>query len=152
MPRGGRRLPAACTSRLLHADLILHAGDLVALPVLRELQEFGEVIAVHGNVDDDEVRAALPAETLVDAAGAKIGLIHDAGPARCRHRRLRSLFPDAAGVVFGHSHLPLHERVTDGLQIFNPGSPTDKRRAPSHTMGLARTSPGGLRFELLELE
>ncbi len=152
MPRGGRRLPAGCVSRLRQADLILHAGDLVALPVLRGLQEFGEVIAVHGNVDDDEVWAALPAATTVDAQGAKIGLIHDAGPARGRARRLRSLFPDAAGVVFGHSHLPLHERVADGFQIFNPGSPTERRRAPRHTMGLARVSAGEVTFELVPLD
>jgi uncharacterized protein len=53
-------------------------------------------------------------------------------------------------VVFGHSHLPLHEE-RDGFHIFNPGSPTDRRRAPSHTMGVATARAGRLRFELVEL-
>jgi uncharacterized protein len=55
-------------------------------------------------------------------------------------------------VVFGHSHIPLHERDDSGFQIFNPGSPTDRRRQPVHTMGLARVGDDGdLSFELIEL-
>jgi uncharacterized protein len=53
-------------------------------------------------------------------------------------------------VVFGHSHLPLHEEEA-GFQIFNPGSPTERRRAPEHTMGLARIEAGRVRFELVSL-
>jgi len=53
-------------------------------------------------------------------------------------------------VVFGHSHLPLHEEA-DGFQIFNPGSPTERRRAPAHTMGIARVEGGRIAFELVEL-
>jgi uncharacterized protein len=51
--------------------------------------------------------------------------------------------------VFGHSHLPLHERTEDGFQIFNPGSPTERRRAPVHTMGMARVEDGEVEFELI---
>jgi uncharacterized protein len=77
-------------------------------------------------------------------------MIHDGGPADGRLARLRRRFPDADAVVFGHSHLPLHE-AADGFQIFNPGSPTERRRSPSHTMGMARAGDGGLEFELVEL-
>ena len=73
LPRGSRRLPEACVERLRTADLILHAGDLMRLPVLRELESYGPVVAVHGNVDDAEVRAALPAVASVDAGGVTIG-------------------------------------------------------------------------------
>ncbi len=152
MPRGGRRLPAGCVERLRRAELIVHAGDLITLPVLRELQKLGEVVAVHGNVDDDEVRAALPASTVLEAAGARIGLIHEAGPARGRPERLRRMFAGADAAIFGHSHIPLHERTADGFQIFNPGSPTERRRAPRHTMGLARVSGREVTFELVPLE
>jgi len=106
-------------------------------------------VAVYGNVDDAGVRAALPASTAVDAGGARIGLVHDAGPARGRLERLRRRFPDADAVVFGHSHIPLLERAPDGFQIFNPGSPTEKRRAPQHTMGIATVHDGRVRFELI---
>ena len=69
-------------------------------------------------------------------------MIHDAGPARGRLERLRARFPAAGAVIFGHSHIPLHERAADGFQIFNPGSPTDRRRAPRHTMGVAARPDG----------
>ncbi len=77
-------------------------------------------------------------------------MIHDAGPSRGRVARLRRLFPDAAAVVFGHSHIPMHESVA-GFQIFNPGSPTERRRSPSHSMGMLRIEQGRMRFELIEL-
>ena len=149
LPRGTRRLPEACVERLRAADLILHAGDLSTLAVLRELEAYGRVIAVHGNVDDVQVRAALPARAQVEADGATIAMVHDAGPSKGRLARLRRWFPDADAVVFGHSHIPLHERAPDGFQIFNPGSPTERRRAPQHTMGVARAERGRLTFELI---
>lgn len=149
MPRAGRRLPEACVTRLRAADLILHAGDLMTIAVLRELQAYGPVVAVHGNVDEAEVRAALPATVQIEAGGANIALVHDAGPARGRLERLRRRFPDADAVIFGHSHIPLHERHPDGFQIFNPGSPTERRRSPQHTMGIARAEGGRLTVELI---
>ena len=149
MPRGRRRLPGACVARLRAADLILHAGDLMRLEVLHELESYGTVVAVHGNADDAAVRAALPASASIEADGATIGLVHDAGPARGRLERLRRRFPAASAVVFGHSHIPLHEHAPDGFQIFNPGSPTERRRAPRHTMGIATAQSGRVTFELI---
>lgn len=138
--------------RLRAADLIVHAGDLVRLWVLRDLQALGpRVVAVHGNVDDADVRAALPETAEVAVEGVRLGVIHDAGPRVGRPARMRARFPQAAAVVFGHSHMPLHERDSSGFQIFNPGSPTDRRRAPAFTMGLARVRDGRIEFELVEL-
>jgi uncharacterized protein len=153
LPRGARRLPDACVDRIAAADLLLHAGDFVTVDVLRDLEALGPpVAAVHGNVDSAELRRVLPAERVVDLEGARISLLHDAGPRRGRLERLRRRFGDHAdAVVFGHSHLPLQETCEDGFQIFNPGSPTDRRRAPTHTMGLARISGGHANFELMEL-
>ena len=88
---------------------------------------------------------------MVEAAGARIGMVHDAGPALGRFERMRKRFPKAGAVVFGHSHIPLHES-SEGFQIFNPGSPTDRRRQPRHTMGLARVEDGHVRFELVPLD
>jgi uncharacterized protein len=152
MPRGGRRLPDACVERIASGDLLLHAGDLMTVEVLRELESIGPpVAAVHGNMDTAELRRLLPAERVVEAGGARIAMLHDAGPRTGRLERMRRRFGERAdAVVFGHSHLPLHEE-RDGFQIFNPGSPTERRRAPSHTMGLARVEEGRIAFELLEL-
>jgi uncharacterized protein len=153
LPRGPRRLPEACVARLRAADLILHAGDLSTVSVLRELEALGPAVAVYGNVDEAGVRAVLPAATSVSADGHRIAMVHDAGPSRGRLARMRRRFPKADAVVFGHSHIPLHERAADGFQIFNPGSPTERRRAPRHTMGVARASGArGLTFQLIDLD
>ncbi len=152
MPRRGRRLPDACIELLRRADLIIHAGDLITLEVLTELRMLGAVVAVHGNVDNAAVRAALPATAIAEAAGCRLAVIHDAGPAGGRLARMRARFPGADALIFGHSHLPLHERDERGFQIFNPGSPTDRRRAPRHTMGVARVRVGEPSFELVALD
>lgn len=154
MPKGARALPEACVERLRAADLILHAGDLVREEVLWELQAYGDVVAVHGNVDDGRVRALLPAERIVELpGGARIAMTHDAGPSQGRMERARRRFPDAHALVFGHSHIPLHETdPASGFQLFNPGSPTEKRRAPHHTMGVATVTGGAVRFELIVLD
>ena len=107
--------------------------------------------AVHGNIDTSEVTSVLPKRRIVKADGVLIGMVHDAGPSRGRLDRMRLAFPGADAVVFGHSHIPLHERGPDGFQIFNPGSPTDRRAQPRHTMGLARVENGSIDFELVFL-
>jgi putative phosphoesterase len=151
LPRGSRAIPADCLERLAAADAILHAGDLIELSVLEQLQAIGPPVhAVRGNVDSAELQARLPLVRSVDADGATIAMIHDAGPSAGRLERMRRRFPDADAVVFGHSHLPLHEE-RGGFAIFNPGSPTERRRAPHHTMGLATVQDGRLRFELVRV-
>jgi putative phosphoesterase len=151
MPKGPRALPAACVERLRGADAIVHAGDLVGPAVLELLESLGPPVhAVHGNVDEPTLLMRLPAVRVVEAEGARIVVTHDGGPAEGRLARLRRRYPDADAVVFGHSHLPLHE-TAGGFQIFNPGSPTERRRAPAHTMGLATAHAGRLEFELVSL-
>src|SRR3954454_22659876 len=134
------------------ADLILHAGDFTDPEVLDGLEALGPpVMAVHGNVDTEELRRRLPEARVVNAGAAKIAMVHDAGPAAGRLERMHTRFPDADAVVFGHSHIPLHE-AADGFQIFNPGSPTDRRRQPRHTMGVAPAVGGRVSFELVTLD
>ena len=152
LPRGRRRIPDRCWEEMAAADLILHAGDFTALEVLYDVESLGPAVAaVHGNIDSAEVRARLPEARLVDAGGARIALVHDAGPARGRVERMRRRFPDADAVVFGHSHIPLHV-VDGGFQLFNPGSPTDRRRQPRHTMGRATAEDGAIAFEIVDLD
>jgi putative phosphoesterase len=149
MPRGARRLPV---ERLRNADAILHAGDFMELSVLHELQALGPPVhAVRGNVDSHELIVRLPLPRVVEFGAVRIGMVHDAGPSRGRLERMRRRFPAADAVVFGHSHIPLHEE-RDGFQIFNPGSPTERRRQPRHTMGLAHIDGTTLTFELIALD
>ena len=152
LPRGERAIPAACLDRMRAADAILHAGDLVGLEVLDLLRSLGPPVhAVHGNIDDPEVAMKLPAVAVVEAGGARIVMTHDGGPGPGRLARLRRRVPGFDAVVFGHSHIPLHEEQ-DGFHIFNPGSPTERRRAPKHTMGEAEARDGRLTFRIVELD
>ena len=152
LPAGRRALPEGCAQLIRSADLLLHAGDVMTEEALAEIEAIGTpVSAVHGNVDSPGLRGRLPAERSVDAEGAHIAMVHDAGPSKARLERMRRRFPEADAVVFGHSHLPLHERE-GGFQIFNPGSPTARRRAPNHTMGMAVARDGRVSFELVALD
>jgi putative phosphoesterase len=152
MPRGHRRLPDACVERLKEADAILHAGDFMELEVLQAIQALGPPVhAVRGNVDSAQLITRLPLMRTVQLENARIGMVHDAGPATGRLARVRQRFPDAHAVVFGHSHIPLHESK-DGFQIFNPGSPTERRRSPHHTMGIATINADAVSFELITLD
>jgi uncharacterized protein len=152
LPRGTRAIPAACVERMRGADAILHAGDFAELEVLAELRALGPPVhAVAGNVDAPELHVELPATRVVKAEGVRIAMLHDSGPADGRLERLRRRFPEVDAVVFGHSHVPLLE-ARDGFAIFNPGSPTERRRAPHHTMGMATVDGDRIEFELIELD
>jgi putative phosphoesterase len=144
MPRGARAVPEPCVEALRSADLIVHAGDFSSVEVLGWIESLGPPVhAVYGNVDTAEVRERLSEAIEFDAAGIRIAVVHDAGPAKGRLARMRRRFPDANAVIFGHSHLPLHEEE-DGFHIFNPGSPTERRRAPRHSFGIAEVNRGEL--------
>ena len=152
LPRGRRRLPEECVERIAASDLVIHTGDFSALEAYEQIAAIAaRLVAVHGNVDDAELRRRLPDRTEIDLDGVRIGVIHDAGPSRGRLARLRRVFPVCDAVVFGHSHLPLLE-TDGGFQIFNPGSPTDRRRQPRHTMGIATVRGGRVYFEHLFLD
>ena len=149
LPRGSRALPAACVERLRGADVILHGGDFTSEDALEELRAFGPPVhAVFGNMDRGALARDLPREMTVELEGARIGMVHIPGPASGRFERLRKAFPDADAVVFGHTHMPEHEE-REGFQIFNPGSPTERRRAPAKTMGMATITDGRVEFELV---
>ncbi len=151
MPKGTRELPAECVEKIRAAEALIHAGDFSAASVLEELEALCPVVlAVHGNVDDAELRRRLPETLEVELGSRTVAVVHDAGPRQGRLTRMRVRFPDADAVVFGHSHLPLHEEK-GGFQIFNPGSPTERRRAPRASMGLLHPTASGLRFEHLWL-
>jgi putative phosphoesterase len=152
MTGGRRKLPGACVQRLAACALILHAGDVMTEEALAEIEAIGPPVrAVFGNVDSLELRRRLPPERVIALPGdAKLAMVHDAGPSTGRISRLRLRFPDADAVLFGHSHIPLHQRDGD-FQIFNPGSPTERRRSPHHSMGLAHVEAGAISFEHVPL-
>jgi len=135
-PRRWRGCPPAVAEHLRGAEFILHAGDVCVPSVLDELAAYAPVKVVRGNNDGPDVAAWGAPETLeLELAGLPVAMIHDSGPAARRTARMHRRFPGADLVVFGHSHIPMDE-TGDGVRIFNPGSPTDRRRQPHGTIGL----------------
>jgi hypothetical protein len=151
MPRGGRRLPAACVERLRTADVILHAGDFAAESVFEELAMLGPPLhAVHGNVDEPALCERLPASVVVEVGELRVGMTHDPGPRAGREQRLVARFPGCAAVVYGHTHEPQVSRAGE-TWILNPGSPTERRRAAFHSMLVLEVSDDRLTPDLIRL-
>ena len=137
-PRRWRSCPPRVAQELRGADLILHAGDVCTATVLAELAQYAPVTAVLGNNDGPDVAdwGATPAADLT-LDGLRVAMLHDSGSSSGRLARMRRAFPGADLVVFGHSHIPF-DQFGYGLRIFNPGSPTDRRRQPHGTLGVLR--------------
>ena len=141
-PRYWKGCPPAVAAHLATADVILHAGDVCTPDVLHLLAGYAPLHVVMGNNDVPEVAAWGAPETLqLDLAGVQVAMIHDSGPRDRRTARMRQRFPTADLVVFGHSHIPM-DLTADGIRVFNPGSPTDKRRQPHGTLGLLDLADG----------
>ena len=133
------------------ADLILHGGDLSAASTLVALRTLGPPVhAVHGNADEPALHTLLPKELVVEIAGARVGVVHVPGPAARREERLRTRFPGCDAVVFGHTHQPVVVRH-GGVWLLNPGSPTERRRGPFHSMLLLRLDGRRIEPELVRL-
>lgn len=131
---------------LERAELILHAGDVVAASVLRELGNHAPVEAVFGNMDEPALRETLPERRVVEVGGARIGLVHIPGARSGREERLLGWFPGCDAVVYGHTHVPQLEQHR-GVWVLNPGSPTERRRAPRRSMLVVTVEHGSLDIE-----
>lgn len=152
IPGRARRLPDAVLREADAADLVIHAGDWVAASVLDELEGHAEVLGVFGNNDGADLRARLPEIARRTIDEVRLAVVHETGPAQRREMRMDSAFPDTDVLVFGHSHIPWDTTTPKGLRLLNPGSPTDRRRQPTHTMIVATVDGGALtEVSLIEL-
>ena len=140
-----RRLPDEAYCQLQAADVVLHAGDIVTAELLNELSGFAPTHAVLGNNDVDPALAHLPESRIEVIEGVRVAMVHDSGPKAGRERRMRRWFPDADVVVFGHSHIPWNRPGVEGQLLFNPGSPTERRSQPHHTIGVLELDAGEVR-------
>lgn len=143
-PRRWKSCPPHVAEHLREAEVILHAGDVCTADVLDELAQYAPVHVVMGNNDGPDVAVWGAPETLqLTLNGLNIGMIHDSGQKTGRTGRMHQRFPEADLVVFGHSHIPM-DQTGDGVRIFNPGSPTDRRRQPHGTLGVLDIEDGEL--------
>ena len=118
--RSFEELPEALVKALAECDLIIHAGDIINMKVIRGLEDLAPVIAVHGNMDQPEVWSALPDRRIIEAAGRKIGVVHGSGGPEEVWKRVKTLFSEVDIIIFGHTHEPMNKSV-DGVLLFNPG-------------------------------
>jgi putative phosphoesterase len=147
-----RRLPDALYAALRDADVVLHAGDVVTRDLLDELATYAPVHAVLGN-NDHALVGALPETLELDLDGVRVAMVHDSGARKGRPARMKRRFPDAQVVVYGHSHLPDDSEGVDGQRLFNPGSPTERRRAPTRSFGVLDLANGRVRrHEIVPVE
>lgn len=142
IPGRAKRLPDAVRREADAADLVIHAGDWVSEGVLDELEQHGEVLGVHGNNDGAPLRARLPEIAHRDVDGLRLAVVHETGAAAGRERRMDKTHPDVDLLVFGHSHIPWDTTTPSGMRLLNPGSPTDRRRQPHHTLMTAVVDSG----------
>ncbi len=142
------RMPEEVWGMADDADVVLHAGDVVDAAVLHALSDRATVHAVLGN-NDRGIR--LPEVLQVELAGVPVAMVHDSGPRAGRERRLVRRFPQARVVVFGHSHMPLVQDGEGGQLLVNPGSPTQRRRQPVHTVAVLDLHDGEVVAGIVEV-
>jgi len=135
IPKAANELPKAVLQGLKGVDLILHAGDLVAISVLDDLGGIAPTEAVSGNMDSWNLQDKLPKKKIIDAKQYRIGLIHGWGHPKNVPDVISKEFDNVDIIVFGHTHEPMNEKRNEVL-FFNPGSPTDKVFAPYNSYGI----------------
>lgn len=137
LPKRAKGLPARLTAELADTELIIHAGDWQTIEVFHELQTYAKVEGVFGNVDDDTIKDHFPEKRILELGGFKIGITHGHGKGKTTEKRAIQAFAeeDVDCIIFGHSHIPV-KKVENGILVFNPGSPTDKRRQKLFSFGI----------------
>lgn len=136
IPGRAKYIPKAVLAGLKGVDLIIHCGDIAAGYVLDELREIAPVEAVYGNMDPADLKEQLPKAHVVKAGDFNVGIVHGDGRWKTIDNAFNAFpFMELDCIVFGHSHIPvITER--EGILMFNPGSPTDKRTQEKFSFGL----------------
>jgi uncharacterized protein len=145
VPGRRRQVPDAVWQEVEAADVVMHAGDWVGVELFEQLSmRSRRLIGVYGNNDGPQLRARLPEVATATLDGVRFAVVHETGPSAGRERRCAARFPDTDVLVFGHSHIPWDSTTSTGLRLLNPGSPTDRRRQPTHTWMTAEIRAGQL--------
>ena len=138
-------LRSEAVDALRGVDRILHAGDVGAPEILKELESIAPVTAVRGNVDSGGWARKLPLSEVIEVEGVSIYMLHI-------FEKL-DLKPEAAGfrvVVYGHSHVPKIEEK-NAVLYFNPGSAGPRRFKLPVTVGRLTVEKDVVRSEIIEL-
>jgi hypothetical protein len=134
--------------RLSGVDRILHAGDVGAPEILTDLAAIAPVDAVWGNTDGWALREVASASLEVELGGWRFAVAH--GHLVQELDGLLHMFPEAAVIVHGHSHVPRRDRV-DGTWLVNPGSAGPGGEGWPPSVAIAEVGAEGLRVVHLDL-
>lgn len=148
IPKRAKTLPEILINELSSVDLIIHAGDWQTIDVYKELKKYANVVGVFGNVDGPDIKEAFSEKIILDIDQFKIGVVHGHGKGKTTEKRALAHFEgeELDCIIYGHSHIPSIKTVGKTM-LFNPGSPTDKRRQPKYSFGLITTNGGKLNIE-----
>jgi putative phosphoesterase len=150
MPRHARALPAALKRGLAQVDVIVHCGDIVDAMAIALFEAIAPVEAVAGNNDPPELHRRFGKRRMLEFGSVRIGVVHGhEGSGRSTPARAQNAFTDERvdAILFGHSHVPYCE-VHGGVLLFNPGSPTDRRRQREFSYGILRIANGVIEPQL----
>lgn len=136
IPTRAKALPDFVFETFSGVDYILHAGDLLTENVITDLETLAPVYAVAGNNDSFEIYEKYGSKRIIEIGNKRIGLTHGYG----RYKTHLNAYDEFSGdmvdcIVFGHSHAPFNETI-NGILLFNPGSPTDRRFQPKFSLGM----------------
>ena len=144
-------LPASVITIAKQADFIIHAGDFTSLDCLEQIRGIAPLVAVRGNMDSAALVARLPEKTLFETDGMKIGIVHGSGSHVMAMRLARDAFDRPDLIVFGHTHVPVIQQL-DGVQMINPGSPTQPRSGTGGTAGWVTIDSAGISCRIVHLD
>lgn len=125
VPVRAKQIPRQVFALFEKVDYIIHAGDLVDLSVIDELEQLAPVLAVSGNMDGPDIRGRLPKLNSLRVFDWKIGVMHDPG-ALFGTRKMNEIAKQHSlkVLVYGHTHNPAVKWESNTLFV-NPGSPTN---------------------------
>jgi len=134
IPERASKIPEVVFDLFNDVDMILHAGDLVSLDILDELQKIAPTECSQGNMDR-AYGVKLPKSVVFEVEGIKIGLNHGEVYPRGDTQQLKyiALEMDVEVLITGHTHWPFIKDVGDVL-LLNPGSPTVPRLSDPSVM------------------
>lgn len=137
IPKRAKVLPKELINGLKGVDFIIHAGDWQSLEVYKELSKIAPVDGVAGNVDGEEIVKRFGRKKNFTIGRYNIGVVHGEGIRKTTEKRVIEAFKDEPVdlIIFGHSHIPLYKKSGE-VWLFNPGSPTDKRRQMKYSFGI----------------
>ncbi len=151
IPISSKKLPKEVYEHFKGCDLIIHAGDIIEMSVLKELGTIAETKAVRGNMDSPEVKQVLPEKMIINVGGKQIGVFHGRGPSFKVPILAKTMFSKKLDIIiFGHSHFP-YNVVEDGTLYFNPGSAGDTIFSKGRSLGVINIENDNIRAEIIDI-